>query len=49
MVVKIEWRQGQLFPEASFIVMDLRCRVESVVRFYNRRAMAERWIKEDNT
>jgi hypothetical protein len=32
-VVKIEWRQGQLFPEVSFIVTNLRWREENVVRF----------------
>ncbi len=45
-VVKVEWRQGQLFPEVSFIVTNLRWREENVVRFYNQRGTAEQWIKE---
>ena len=45
-VVKVEWRQGQLFAEVSFIVTNLRWREENVVRFYNQRGAAEQWIKE---
>jgi hypothetical protein len=45
-VVKVEWRQGQLFAEVSFIVTNLRWWEENVVRFYNQRGTAEQWIKE---
>jgi len=45
-VVKVEWRQGQLFAEVSFIVTNLRWREDNVVRFYNQRGTAEQWIKE---
>ena len=40
-VVKVEWRQGQLFAEVSFIVTNLRWRKENVVRFYNQHGTAE--------
>ncbi len=45
-VVRIEWRQGQLFAEVSFIVTNLRWWEDNVVRFYNQRGTAEQWIKE---
>ena len=47
-VVKVEWRQGQLFAEVSFIVTNLRWRKENVVRLYNQRGTAEQWIREGN-
>ena len=46
MVVKVEWRQGQLFAEVSFIVTNLTVCPEGVVHFYNQRGTAEQWIKE---
>jgi hypothetical protein len=45
-VVKVEWRAGELFPRVGFIVTNLTWRAKKVVRFYNRRGTAEQWIKE---
>jgi len=45
-VAKVEWHQGQLFPRVGFVVTNLSAKPEGVVHFYNRRGMAEQWIKE---
>ena len=45
-MAKVEWHRGELFPQVGFIVTNLRRSAEAVVRFYNRRGLAEQWIKE---
>jgi hypothetical protein len=45
-VAKVEWRSGDLFPRVGFIVTNLSAKLEGVVHFYNRRGIAEQWIKE---
>ena len=45
-VAKVEWHAGELFPRVGFIVTSLSWRADRVVRFYNKRATAEQWIKE---
>jgi hypothetical protein len=45
-VVKVEWRAGELFPRVGFIVTNLKWHSKKVVRFYNRRGTAGQWIKE---
>ena len=45
-VAKVEWHQGELFPRVGFIVTNLQRKPENVVRFYNKRGVAEGWIKE---
>jgi hypothetical protein len=45
-VAKVEWHQGDLFPRVGFIVTNMSAKAEGVVRFYNRRGIAEQWIKE---
>jgi hypothetical protein len=45
-VAKVEHHQGELFPRVGFIVTNLILPSRAVVRFYNRRGMAEQWIKE---
>jgi hypothetical protein len=45
-VAKVEWHRGELFPRVGFIVTNLTWRSKRVVRFYNCRGTAERWIKE---
>lgn len=45
-VAKVEWHQGELFPRVGFIVTNLSRAAEKVVRFYNKRGVAEGWIKE---
>lgn len=45
-VAKVEWHQGQLFPRVGFIVTNLSTTPKGVVHFYNRRGIAEQWIKE---
>ena len=42
----MEWHQGELFPRIGFIVTNLQRKPENVVRFYNKRGVAEGWIKE---
>jgi hypothetical protein len=37
---------GELFPRVGFIVTNLETPSRSVVCFYNKRGMAEQWIKE---
>ncbi|MBY0587251.1 IS1380 family transposase [bacterium] len=45
-VAKVEWHEGDLFPRVGFIVTSLWIAEDRVVRFYNGRGTAERWIKE---
>ncbi len=45
-IAKVEWHQGELFPRIGFIVTNLQRKPENVVRFYNKRGVAEGWIKE---
>jgi hypothetical protein len=45
-VAKVEWHRGELFPRVRFYVTNLRWRNRNVVKFYNGRGNAERWIKE---
>ena len=45
-VDKVEHHQGELFPRVGFIVTNLILPSRAVVRFYNRRGTAEKWIKE---
>jgi hypothetical protein len=45
-VAKVEWHQGDLFPRVGFIVTSMSAKAEGLVQFYNRRGIAEQWIKE---
>ena len=45
-VAKVEHHLGELFPRVGFIVSNMTLSSRSVVRFYNKRGTAERWIKE---
>ena len=45
-VAKVEWHQGDLFPRVGFIVTNMSAKAEGVVRFYNKRGIAEQWIKK---
>jgi len=45
-IAKIEHHKGELFPRVGFIVTNLRRPYCRVVKFYNGRGTAERWIKE---
>ena len=45
-VAKVEHHRGELFPRVGFIVTNMTLPSRSVVRFYNKRGPAERWIKE---
>ncbi len=45
-VAKVEWHQGDLFPRVGFIVTNMSAKAEGVVQFYNKRGIAEQWIKE---
>ena len=45
-VAKAEHHPGELFPRVGFIVTNLTLPSRAVVRFYNKRGTAERWIKE---
>ncbi|RYH07619.1 hypothetical protein EU800_19655 [Tropicimonas sp. IMCC6043] len=45
-VVKIEWRAGELFPRVGFVVTILRREPEWVIDFFNRRGTAEQHIRE---
>jgi hypothetical protein len=40
------WHAGERFPRVGFLVTNLKGRAKMGVRFYNRRGMAEPWIKE---
>ena len=48
-VAKVEHHLGELFPRVGFIVSNMTLSSRSVVRFYNKRGTAERWIKEGKT
>jgi hypothetical protein len=45
-VAKVEFHLGELFPRVGFIVTNLETDSRAVVRFYNKRGTAEKWIKE---
>ena len=45
-VAKVEFHAAELFPRLGFIVTNLEMPSRAVVRFYNKRGTAERWIKE---
>jgi hypothetical protein len=45
-VAKVEFHCEELFPRMGFIVTSLAASSRAVVRFYNKRGMAEQWIKE---
>ena len=45
-VAKVEFHFGELFPRVGFIVTNLETDSRAVVRFYNKRGIAEQWIKE---
>src|SRR5437667_1613235 len=45
-VAKVEHHAGELFPRLGFIVTNLTLPSRAVVRLYNKRGTAERWIKE---
>jgi hypothetical protein len=45
-VAKVEFPAGELFPRLGFIVTNLKTPSRAVVRFYNKRGIAEQWIKE---
>jgi DDE family transposase len=45
-IAKIEFHFGELFPRVGFIVTTLEADSRAVVRFYNKRATAEQWIRE---
>ncbi len=45
-VAKVEFHFGELLPRVGFIVTNLAPDKRAVVRFYNKRGTAERWIKE---
>ena len=46
MVTKVEFHFGELFPRVGVYRDQLRDFKPGVVRFYNKRDMAEQWIKE---
>ncbi len=43
---KVEWHEGDLFARANFVVTNLAWPAKRVVSFYNKRGLAEQWIKE---
>ncbi len=45
-VAKVQWHAGELFPRIGFIVTNMNGWSKKIVRFYNKRATAEQWIKE---
>ena len=45
-MAKVKFHLGELFPRIGFIVTNLETDSRAVVRFYNKRGTAERWIKE---
>ncbi len=47
LVAKVEFPAGELFPRVGFIITNLEADSRAVVHFYNRRGMAEQWIKEE--
>lgn len=45
-MAKVQWHQSELFLRESFIVVNLSGSAKRVTRFYNRRGLAEQWIRE---
>lgn len=45
-MAKVEWHQGELFPQVGFIVTNVSAGPEGAVHFYNVRGTAEQWIKD---
>ena len=45
-VAKVEWHQSELFPRVGFMVTNLNKHSKNVIKSYNGRGTAERWIKE---
>jgi Transposase DDE domain group 1 len=45
-VAKVEHHAVELFPRVGFIVTNLEIPSRAVLRFYNKRATVEQWIKE---
>jgi len=45
-VAKVEWHQGELYLRVGFIVTNLTRPNKRVVKLYNGRGTAERWIRE---
>ena len=45
-MAKAEHHVGELFPRVGFIVTNLPVQNRAVVRVYNKRGTAEKWIKE---
>ncbi len=43
---QVEWHSAELFPRVGFIVTNLRYASKNAVGFYNKRGMAEQYIKE---
>jgi hypothetical protein len=43
---KVEWHQTELWPRVNFVVTNLTWSPKKVVAFYNKRGLAEQWIKE---
>ena len=45
-VARVEWHQGELFPNVGFILTNMSAKAKGVLHFYNGRGTAEQWIKE---
>lgn len=45
-VAKVEWHKDELFPRIGFLVTNMGGGAAGVTWFYNRRGVAEQWIKE---
>jgi len=45
-IARVEWHQGELFPNVGFILTNMSAKAKGVVHFYNGRGTAEQWIKE---
>lgn len=45
-IAKVELHTGEPFPRIGFIVPNIQRKPGNVVRFYNRRGVAEGWIVE---
>ena len=44
----MEFHFGELFPRVGFIVTNLSAPNHAVVRFYNKRGMAEQWWNDED-
>jgi len=44
-VARVEWHQGELFPNVGFILTNMCAKAKGVVHFYNGRGTVEQWIK----